>query len=195
MRTRAVAAAVALMMLAACAEKVVDPVQARGHAAREYFPDPFFMVWSWSYQSDALTPIPSQPGSDLDDNVYRQMRQGENNWINDTAPWARTHPGHLYIIGDEMDKDGWAQEFRYDPAGYGVKYCQAVREISDPNNGDIYAKFSPSGFNDQVSDWYINTFAASVLSEYQNGNCGTNPISEWTFHKFGDWGAGLGAFE
>jgi hypothetical protein len=161
----------------------------------------FFMSWSWP-GNVYTSPIPTQPydvsqcpenpnAPCLNPSVYRQQWNDVWDWQS-VADWALSNPGHLYIVGDEVDHGGFGDRYTNSPSTYADEYCAFVRNVrlSDP-----YAAFSPSGFSHLVQDWWLNDFVSWVLILYQGGNCSSSyPIGEWTFHKFGNWSQGLSGF-
>jgi hypothetical protein len=48
--------------------------------------------------------------------------------------------------------------------------------------------------HDTVEDWWLNDLAYGILSLYESGNCGHDPVSEWTFNVYPLWSRGLAGF-
>jgi hypothetical protein len=165
----------------------------------------FFMAFSWwgnVYERPVPTQLydvsqcPENPNAPcLDDNIslYRVQWNDVLDWQT-VANWAADprHRGHLYTVGDDLNAAGaYGERYTRNPALYSIEYCAFVRNVQA---AEPTAEFSPTMIQDTGDEAWLNAFAAGVLAEFNSGNCGTNPISEWTFNTYAVWSRGLSAF-
>ncbi len=134
---------------------------------------PVLAAWSSSLTQG---PIPLQVMT-LD---VRQSRQ-YTGFVADASvlSFAKTHPGQLYINGDEPDQQC------VKPEDYAVLYhdwTQAIKAV-DPK-----ARFSPAGFaepNSSCSGVHSTQYASQFVGAYKTMYGAEPPVSEWRFHDFG----------
>lgn len=147
--------------------------------------DRFFIAWSQSYSS---SPIQTQTFA-LDTRQDRQFAPFEAD--QGVLSFARSHPGRLYINGDEID------QYCVAPSEYARMYhdfVEAVR-VADPT-----ARFSPSGFaepNDRCcpdpggepcrSSMHSISYADQFYNAYVQRYGAAPRVDEWRFHDFGIW--------
>lgn len=142
----------------------------------------FFTAWSRMHSSH---PIQTQMFA-LD---ARQDRQYVDWYPDETVlAFARAHPGHLYIGGDEPDQ--WC----IPPAEYAAMYDNFVKKV---RGADPTARVSPAGFAEpnarccsefdeeckqrMHATGYAQQFYDAYLQRY-----GAAPrVDEWRFHDFG----------
>jgi hypothetical protein len=168
--------------------------------------DSFFMVFSWPWPKAAYkSPIPIQiydvsqcpenPNAPcLDDNAHLFRVQWNDVWDwKSVADWAANprNRGHLYTVGDDLNAGSFGGIYQHNPKLYADDYCRFVRNVQKV---DPTAEFTPTMIADAAADWWLNAFADSVLSTFNSGNCGQNPISEWTFNTYTAWDHGVAGF-
>lgn len=143
----------------------------------------FFLAWSQSYSSG---PVQTQVFA-VDTRLERQFAPFEAD--QGVLNFARSHPGQLYINGDEID------QYCVAPSEYARMYHDFVGAV---RGVDPTARFSPSGFaepNDhccpepvsdacRVSMHSIN-FADQFYTAYVQRYGVAPPVNEWRFHDFG----------
>ena len=146
--------------------------------------DPFFTSWSWQ-NIERTSPIPTLPYTT--NTTLPRVFWANIHTYDVAASWAHVHPGRLFIVGDEMDKDGDAGHYHSldSAAAYARDYCLFITWVKD---SDATARFTPAGISQLAPPAWYNNF----YNGYQTGGCGPSgsqptPIAEWTFHYFGSW--------
>ena len=175
-------AALLCVTLSGCAdEQPTGPGLPRLARAADLPYSKFFVAWSRNFSS---SPIQTQIFS-LD---HRQNRQYAEWFVNESVlSFARTHPGRLYIVGDEPD------QYCVAPADYAEWYHVFVQTV---RREDPTARFSPAGvaepnerccpledeacMNAKHSIAWMDQFYNAYVQRY-----GVAPtVSEWRFHNF-----------
>jgi hypothetical protein len=176
---RKAAIGVAIAVALGCSADKPQPTEliAKPKVASFHTSEPFFTSWSW-YNIARTGPIPTLPFAP--DATLPRVHWGAIGSPDVAAAWAQAHPGKLFIVGDELDKDGYDGEFRYNPAGYAALYCGFARQVK---GADATARFTPGGITHEAQPWWYNGF----YDAYQASECGAGhiaeiPIAEWTFH-------------
>jgi len=172
-------------MISGCADQeLLGPSSAlRVATDRSATMNRFFLAWSKNYSA---SPIQTQSFA-LDERQERQWSW----WADEpTLNFARSHPGRLYIVGDEPDQACSS------PGDYAIIYHDFVTGMKavDPT-----ARFSPSGFTepnykccpgpDDVPNqcWYDKHslgFAQDFYDAYVKRYGSPPPVNEWRFHDF-----------
>jgi hypothetical protein len=143
----------------------------------------FFLAWSQNYSS---SPIQTQLFA-IDTRQDRQFAPFEADV--GVLAFARSHPGRIYINGDEID------QYCVAPSAYAVMYHDFVAAM---RSADPTARFSPSGFaepNDHCCPEPVTdacrqlkhsiNFADDFYYAYVQRYGSPPPVHEWRFHDFG----------